>query len=96
MTTIYGLRCPLDNQIKYVGRTKNLDQRYKLHCMGSNKVNAQLYYWIHRLKKIDRKPILVTLCTCHSEEASRMESRYITEYDEIYTLFNINSGIYCH
>ena len=58
---IYGLQDPRDNIIKYVGKSKNPDKRYKNHLYHIKHENTKKSRWIKKLLKLNLKPILVIL-----------------------------------
>ncbi len=55
--TIYTLVDPRDGAVRYVGLSKDVEQRYYYHCNASdNTVNA--YNWLKELKDQGLKPLL--------------------------------------
>lgn len=52
---IYALIDPRDNQIKYIGKTNNLERRIKEHF--SYRKNTLCSNWIQSLKNVNMKPI---------------------------------------
>lgn len=91
---IYGLKDPLDNMIKYIGLSKNVESRYKQHFYSKNSDKSD---WIDELKKIDLRPeliILDTITTCDRNNALNKEKQYIKEYkDKIYNKHGVESNI---
>lgn len=53
--SIYLLRCPVDNEIKYVGRSADLPVRYKSHIQSPTKACGA---WIRGLLKQGKYPIM--------------------------------------
>ncbi len=54
---IYGLICPHSHEVKYVGRTRDLCERYTEHCRGTAKATR---HWVRELQS---PPVLVLLDT---------------------------------
>lgn len=57
-TFIYCLIDPRDNQIRYIGKSNNLEQRLKNHCNPARYRPTYKFNWIRKLKKLNLKPIL--------------------------------------
>lgn len=87
--TIYGLKDPQDNLIKYVGVSKNIDVRYKSHLY--TKDNGGKNNWIDELKKVHLRPELIILHTLETDDrtvALNKEKEYIKLYKD--TILNID------
>jgi excinuclease UvrABC nuclease subunit len=86
--TIYGLKDPTDNIIKYVGVSKNVESRYKQHFYVKH--NETKFQWISKLKEVGLRPELIKLeviKTSDRNEALNLEREYIKKYkDTIYNL----------
>ncbi len=63
MIIIYTLRDPFDNQIRYVGKTKNkLKHRLNQHCCKQNLQNkSHSIHWIKTILNLGVKPIIEEL-----------------------------------
>jgi hypothetical protein len=60
---IYGLFCPLDERIRYIGKSINPEKRAIAHVSGAN-TNAYSHHtarWIRKLSLLGRAPMLVVL-----------------------------------
>ena len=57
-TNIYILIDPISNQVRYVGKTNNVSQRYKAHLNRARKHQTHKKNWIDKLKKEGLKPII--------------------------------------
>lgn len=55
---IYGLVCPMDFKIKYVGQTFDLKARLSVHMSNPNKLMRE---WMNELKSKSLKPSIVIL-----------------------------------
>ena len=79
IVTIYILQ--LENGKYYVGKTKNMDVRYRQHLNG----NGSLWTKIHKPIKIERE---IPNCSHFDED------RYVKEYMSIYGIDNVRGGTY--
>jgi hypothetical protein len=62
---IYALKDPINNEIKYIGKTNNIKRRYNNHLQEVNKgINTKKVNWIRKLKENNTKPILEVLEIC--------------------------------
>jgi predicted GIY-YIG superfamily endonuclease len=90
---IYGLKDPLDNKIKYVGVSKNVESRYKQHFYQDENDNSEKSNWIKELKKQDLRPELVILEVIETDDrnvALNKEKEYIKMYKN--QVYNMNSN----
>lgn len=89
---IYGLKDPLTNDIRYVGKTIGLNRRYNAHIANSKirKVHSSL--WIKSLMNKGVKPELVLIETVNEENWIEREKYWISFYRKLYDLTNITDG----
>ena len=59
MVVIYGLACPIKNQVRYVGKSVDVENRYINHMCC--KKNTHVYRWINKLKSSGLAPYLIVL-----------------------------------
>lgn len=52
---IYTLSCPLTGDVKYVGRSSSIDDRFKTHLLC---LNGEKKEWLDKLKSLGLKPII--------------------------------------
>lgn len=64
-TFIYCLRDPRTNAVRYVGKSTELDRRYRMHCRRVGK-NPHLNRWISQLQDMGLEPALDVLEACDS------------------------------
>ena len=89
--TIYALKCPFSDEIKWVGRTKNIKRRYQTHWSNLKRENPKKVEWIKYLKFKGIKPILIILKELQPDEDSNFwENYYINLYRK--TTFNSSNG----
>ena len=80
MYSVYRLLDPRDLQIRYVGISKNAQQRFHEHCQ-TNGNNPDKDAWIKELKELSFAPILEVLATgLTCKEAQDQERELIHHY----------------
>ncbi len=93
---IYALIDPRDLEVRYVGKTNNLKERYRDH------VSAQPRYlqnpdkkkkWILELRVLDLKPIIQSLIHCSEIESKLYEQYYIDLFNTSRQLLNTNTVV---
>ncbi|MDV3751163.1 GIY-YIG nuclease family protein [Elizabethkingia anophelis] len=85
---VYLLRCPLNNEVKYVGVSMNPKVRFRGHLNDyGNKAKMQ---WIKSLKESNLLPVMEVVDSCDKRiDVSDLESKYIEKYRG--TIFNSKS-----
>ena len=90
MIYIYVLICPIDNKIRYVGKSKNPKTRYKQHLKDSEKrQNTEKQRWIKQLKIKKQLPIMKIIKAVGNEVESRKEEE-VQVIKNINTIYNIH------
>lgn len=90
---VYVLKCPLSNEVRYVGQTvKLLSRRYSYHI--NDKDRTYKTNWINSLKKQGLLPIIELLEICQSKKMlNEREKYYIKHFKNIgYKLTNTTDG----
>jgi len=89
---IYGLRDPLTDEIRYIGKANNPKLRFSYH-MACNDVNRHKVNWILSLKELKLKPEMVILEKTNEQEWEEREKHWI-KYgrDNGWRLTNISDG----
>lgn len=78
MTTfIYGLVCPLENTLKYIGKANNPHRRLKDHMYDIRGMTPEKVEWIGELRKYKVKPELVILDEICISEWEYWEAFYL-------------------
>jgi len=92
--TIYLIKCPLTNKIKYVGKTVNLKRRYYQHtCKSGRFKNRHLSNWINKLyTEYNLKPIFEVIDKCTEEDWQQRETFWIDFYSSKNKLCNHTKG----
>jgi hypothetical protein len=94
--SIYVLRDPLSNVVRYVGQTQNIKRRLYFHvyeCKLKRKYySAKKDKWIESLVKIGKMPVLEVIQQTRSPiEANKIEQEYINQFAS--TIFNIGKRV---
>jgi len=79
---IYGLIDPRNNEIRYIGKTKNPKSRLSGHITESKDIEVVNYRikWIRKLISLDLKPNIVFLKVCSVNDFVKYETEYIKIY----------------
>lgn len=95
LNIIYGLSCPITNEIRYIGYASNLNRRINQHLQPSNLIKSNYKNnWIKSLLKINLKPLVVVLKKCKNyKELPKIEKEIIAIYKFLgYNLTNLTNG----
>lgn len=92
-TFIYALKDPRTDEIRYIGKANNPDERYHNHLVQCRDKNTHKRNWINKLKEEGLKPILEVLEEVPINQWKDCEKRYIKKYiDEGCDLMNYTEG----
>ncbi len=79
-TYIYSLTDPIDNQIKYIGKSNNPHKRYYNHIGDVKKgFKNKKCNWLRKLLNENKKPILQILEECDDNNWQERETYWITK-----------------
>jgi hypothetical protein len=81
--TIYALKDPRDNAVRYVGRTEDLPRRYKGHLSiggGYHPAGKAKHAWVAELRALGQQPIVEVLEECADKIADAREAWWITKH----------------
>jgi group I intron endonuclease len=94
ISCIYSLKCPLDNQIKYIGLTSNFKKRKNQHRCYSQKMSRNNRYnkWKENLKLKNERPIVEIVEIVDRFYLSEREIFWINEFKKKFDLFNLTNG----
>jgi group I intron endonuclease len=95
MITLYQLRDPRTNEIRYVGKTVNLKERWRRHIRDAKQGKTSLHRsaWIKQLLDLGFKPILEEIEIVTQSEWQERERYWIKEYrSRGYDLTNVCDG----
>lgn len=95
-TTIYALICPLEGEIKYIGKTSSLDPQRRLRqhvttAFSKKHLNGK-HKWIRDLSALGYIPILKILEECEGSSWIERERYWISKFSEAMLLFNQTTG----
>jgi hypothetical protein len=94
---IYSLSDPLTNEIKYIGKANNTQERLKSHLRDAKRRATPVYQWINELKDKGLTPIAKIICITQDWQ-NEEKKQIIIHRDMGCNLLNISSGgkdIYC-
>jgi hypothetical protein len=81
---IYGLVDPIDNKIRYVGKTRNtLSYRLEQHYRGSQENKTPKMKWINNLKEENLKPLIIELEKCDENNWIERERYWINKLNDL-------------
>lgn len=90
---IYALIDPRNNLIRYIGKAKNPENRYKNHCNSSLDKNTHKRNWINSIRKDGLKPELLILDEVPVDNWQYWEVFYISLYKTYgFNLVNYTNG----
>ncbi len=90
---IYILRDPGNNEVVYVGKTKDPKKRHKDHCRKCRgKFRSLLDKWKNDIIDDGKIPIMEIIKECHLDDVDYWEKYYILEYRRIGTILNMTDG----
>jgi len=75
---IYYLVCPIDGEVKYVGKTKHPETRYKQHVKKLDKTLTLKRKWLEMLHSKHLQPIMKVVEEVDSEDARGREQYHVT------------------
>lgn len=92
-TYIYILIDPETNQVRYVGKTKNLKRRYNQHISECSKLKSYKNNWLLSLKNKNIKPEMFVIDETEKDDWAFLEQWYIQLYRSWeYKLTNLTAG----
>ena len=80
---IYLLIDPISNQIRYVGKTNNIKQRFKNHLNSCRDKNTHKRNWLNKLKKQGYKPEIEIIDIVIKDDWKFWEIFWISYYKSI-------------
>lgn len=90
---IYGLKDPRDYQIKYIGKTVDINRRRKEHNQIHRNKKSRKNSWIAHLVKNNMQPIMEILEECEESDWIERERHWIRYYKELgFDLKNMTLG----
>ena len=73
---IYALICPVSNEIKYIGKSKNPKTRYNQHIRKLDKQLTPKRRWLEGLFEKGLKPDIKILKECKEGDGRELEQYY--------------------
>lgn len=91
-TYIYGLECPLDGNIKYIGKSNNPQRRLRDH-MYDHRGEYNKGLWVRKLKHSGLKPQLIILDEIELSKWEFWETWWISYFKSLgISLLNKHEG----
>lgn len=79
-TYIYVLKDPRTNEVRYVGKTNNIKERYKAHLNKARDIGTHKRNWINLLRRKKLRPIFEIINRVPIDEWRYWERYYINYY----------------
>lgn len=79
---VYALVDPIDEEVRYIGKSLFVQSRYYQHIKASTRELTPLYQWIKRLTEQNLYPRLFILEKCGEEELPEKEKEWIKKVNE--------------
>jgi hypothetical protein len=89
---IYALMNPLTKEIKYIGKTLNIEQRYSRHLQEGQYCRTHKEKWINSLQKLNIQPEIKILIKTTSNLLNNLEIELIKHYKQFCKLTNGTEG----
>lgn len=93
---VYSLADPDTGSPCYVGLTRNLGRRFKVHLRASSaaRANPELFFWVDGLLGVLKVPIMKPLEECECEvDGKAAEARWVKQFQKAgFALFNKRGG----
>jgi len=94
---IYCLRCPITNEIRYIGQTKRgIRRSYEHRSRTKHKQKNHLSYWLNSLIEKGLKPIFEILETLDKveklNETEIIELNHYSNFKPMWAFDNISKG----
>ena len=80
---IYALQDPFTEEIRYVGKTGNIKNRFNSHINSSKKLKTHLGAWIKSILLKNSIPNIVILEECSSDNWEEREIFHISNYSNL-------------
>jgi len=91
MIEIYGLYDPDTDELRYVGKAKNTNKRFRQHIAERN-TKRPVYAWIRGLIFEGKMPLARVIEVVQDHEWEAAERRLIAEYRKTSRLLNLADG----
>jgi hypothetical protein len=90
---IYALLDPDTNDVRYIGKTNDMSRRLYTHCRLDPKDNLKKVEWVASLKSNGKKPKMIVIEECTSDNWIEREKFWIAHYRSLSdSLLNISGG----
>lgn len=86
--SIYALKDPRSDVIRYIGKTRNVDRRYREHCFYGSP-NRRMREWIVELSTEGLLPVICVLEITTLANAEERERHWIGQVKQTGQLLNV-------
>lgn len=76
--SIYVLKCPVEDKVRYVGKSLNLESRYRQHLNG---YNSKMTSWMFGLEKQGLRPLMIEIEKVEWNDKQEREKYWIEYYE---------------
>ena len=91
MIQIYGLYCPDTDALRYVGKAKNAEKRFKTH-LTERIFTRPVNNWVRLLVTSGKLPVFKIIETVEDDKWEEAERRLIALYRQTCDLLNVADG----
>lgn len=89
---IYALSDPRTCEVRYIGKTVNINKRLRSHLKDSLRRNTPVYAWIRKLASLNLVPLISLITECSIDDWRQIEKDTIRRYRETHKLLNLADG----
>lgn len=89
---IYYLICPIDNVVRYVGKTKNVKRRYHQHLTKLDKSMTPKRKWLEMLFSKKLKPKCIIVEIVDGDGRTEEQAHVLKNIKTIYNIHNPGKG----
>lgn len=89
---IYYLICPIDNKVKYVGKTKHPELRYKQHIKKLDKTLTPKRKWLEMLHSKCLEPYMEIVEEVEDDGRNREQYHVTLNKDTVLNIHNPDKG----
>lgn len=89
---IYALFCPITDQVRYIGKAKDVVKRFRQHNYSMSYRNTPLYRWMRELHLAGQSPLPATIAKTTENGWEKKEKELIASYRKHAALLNVADG----
>jgi len=90
---IYALICPINGDVRYIGKANDSQKRLKSHIRDSRRRNTPVYCWIRKLTSQNLVPTIKVIAITTDEDWKAIEVKLILKHKKLgCNLLNVAEG----